>query len=235
MFEGQGPQYSSQEISPSRHVSYGLLAAQENTYHASQGGEKTQREIDNHTLETSTNGIAKIATGPTRFILGKSLVPSGVTDDVFTGVVPAGVAFQSPPHYVAAKYTEPTLLIGDPWSFYQKLWQAHGLGHLAAIVPTEVTIHTNGILYIPLVIENPLDQTIRVNLSVRAPDGWKVRPLAPVSVDPHATYQVRVQADAPSTKLPSWQNFVVSGESENKSMGTVPIRVELSDGWVAPQ
>ena len=235
MFEGQGPQYSSQEISPSRHVSYALLAAQENAHHASQGGERVQREIDNHTLETSKDEIAKITTGPTRFILGKSLVPTGVTDDVLTGVVPACVAFQVPPHYVAVKYTEPTLLIGDPWSFYQKLWQAHGLNHLATIIPTEVTIHTNGILYIPLIIENPLDRTIRVNLSVQAPDGWKVRPLAPVSADPHSRYQVRVRADAPATKLPGWQNFVVSGESESKSLGTVPIRVELSDGWVAPQ
>jgi LmbE family N-acetylglucosaminyl deacetylase len=235
IFEGQGPQYSSQEISPSRHASYGLLAAQENTYHASQGGEKVQQEIDNHTLETSKNGIARIATGPTRFILGKSLVPTGVTDDVLTGVVPAGVPFQGPPHYAAVKYSEPTLLIGDPWGFYQKLWQAHGLAHLATIVPTEVTIHTDGVLYIPLVIENPLDRMIHVNLSVQAPDGWKVKPLEPIAVDPHTRYQVRVQAAAPSTKLPGWQNFIVSGEAENKSLGSVPIRVELSNGWVAPQ
>ena len=234
-FAGRGPQYSSQEMSPSRHVSYASLAAKENTYHASQGGENVQQEIDNHTLETSGNEIAKIANGPTRFILGKSLVPSGVTEDVFTGVVAAGILFQGPPHYVAVKYSQPTLLIGDPWSFYQKLWQAHGMDHLATIVPTEVTVHTDGLLYIPLVIENPLGQAIRVNFSVQAPDGWKVRPLAPVSVDPHAHYQVRVQVDAPSTKLPGWQNFLVSGESDGKSLGTVPIRVELSSGWVAPQ
>ena len=127
------------------------------------------------------------------------------------------------------------MLIGDPWSFYRKLWQAHGLDHLATIVPTEITIHTDGVLYIPLVIENPLDRTIRVNLSVQAPDGWKVKPLAPVAVDPHTGYQVRVLADAPSTKLPGWQNFVVSAESEGKGLGQVPIRVELSSGWVAPQ
>ena len=235
IFEGQGPQYSSQEISPSRHVSYGLLAAQENTYHVSQGGMNVQHEIDNHTLESSHNGIAKIATGPTRLILGKSLVPSGVTDDVFTGVVSEGIPFVRPPGYVALKYSEPTLVIGDPWSFYHKLWQAHGMDHLATIVPTEITIHTDGVLYIPLVIENPADRAIHVNLSVKAPEGWKVRPLASISVDPHTSYLVRVQADAPSTKLPGWQNFTVSGDSGNKSLGTVPIRVELSNGWVAPQ
>jgi hypothetical protein len=119
--------------------------------------------------------------------------------------------------------------------FYQKLWQAHGLDHLKTIVPLEVSIHTDGVLYISLIIENPLDHAIDVNLSVKAPDGWKVRPLAALSVGPHTEYFARVSADAPSTKLPGWQNFTVSGEAGNKSLGTVPIRVELSNGWVAPQ
>jgi LmbE family N-acetylglucosaminyl deacetylase len=234
-FDGKGPRYSSQDISPSRHVTYGLLATQENTYHVTQGGEKVQKEIDKGNLEASPNEIAKIATGPTRLIFGKSLVPSGITDDVFAGVTQESIPYQRPPGYVAVKYSEPTLLIGDPWRFYHNLWQAHGLDHLASILPTEVTIHTNGTLYIPLVIENPHDRVIRVSLSVQAPDGWQVKPVAPVNVDPRSQYYVRVQADAPATKLPGWQSFTVSGEVDNRSIGSVPIRVELSSGWVAPQ
>ncbi len=235
IFEGQGPQYSSKEISPSRHVSYGLLAAKEVSYHVTQGGGEVALALANHTVENSQDELSKIATQPVEFIFGKSLVPSGVTDDVFTGVVPDGIPYQRAPGYVAVKYSEPTLAIGDPWAFYRKLWQTHGLDHLANIVPLEVTIHTNGVLYIPLVIQNPLDRAINVNLSVQSPDGWKVRPLTPFSVGPHTEYYARVQADAPSTKLPGWQNFTVSAASESKSLGTVPIRVELSDGWVAPQ
>jgi hypothetical protein len=172
---------------------------------------------------------------PVKFIFGKSLVPSGVTDAVFTGVVPEGVAFQRAPGYTAAKYSEPTLLIGDPWAFYQRLWQAHGLEHLKTLVPLEISIHTNGVFYIPLIIENPLDHAIDVNLSAQAPAQWKVRPLAPLSVPAHAQYYARVTADAPSTKLPGWQNFTVTAESGGKSLGTISIRVELSNGWVAPQ
>lgn len=234
-FDGKGPSYSSRDISPSRHVSYGFLATQENTYHLSQGGAKVQREIDKGNLETSTSEIAKIATGPTRLIFGKSFVPSGVTDDVFAGVSPENIPFQHAPGYVATKYAEPSLLIGDPWAFYQKLWQAHGLDHLASILPTEVTVHTSGILYIPLVIENPLDRVIQVSLSVRAPEQWRVKPIAAVNVEPHNRYFVRAQVYAPATKVPGWQNFTVSGEFEKKSIGEVPIRVELSNGWVAPQ
>ncbi|MEA2202507.1 MAG: hypothetical protein QOI89_3133, partial [Solirubrobacteraceae bacterium] len=38
IFAGQGPQYSSEEMSPSRHLSYGVLAAKVFTYHLTQGG-----------------------------------------------------------------------------------------------------------------------------------------------------------------------------------------------------
>src|ERR1700734_810217 len=91
---GQGPQYSSQEISPSRHVSYGMLAAEVFTNHASQGGTKVANEIAGNTLASSSDEIAKIATGPVQLIFGKSFVPSAVTDDVFTGLVPDGIPYQ---------------------------------------------------------------------------------------------------------------------------------------------
>ena len=235
IFDGQGPQYSAAEISPSQHVSYGMLAAKENTYHVTQGGGDVQRQIDNHTLQNSKGGIARIATGPVRFIFGKSLVPSGVTDDVFTGVAPGGIPYQRPPGYVAVKYSQPALEIGDPWSFYRKFWQAHGLDHLNNVVPLEISVHTGRSLYIPLVIENPLDRAVDVKLSVQAPDGWKIAPVDSVSVDPHTRYYLRVQAAAPETKLPGWQQFTVSAESGGQKIGAVPIRAELSNGWVAPQ
>jgi LmbE family N-acetylglucosaminyl deacetylase len=235
IFAGRGPQYSSQEISPSRHVSYGTLAAEVFSAHLSQGGEKILADLANNTLNTSSDEIARIATGPVRLILGKSLVPSAVTDDVFAGVKPEGTAFHRPPGYVAAAQTEPTLEIGDPWSYYHKLWQAHGLDHLADIVPAEISIHVDGVLTIPLIIDNPSDRAIEVQLSVKAPDGWKITPVAPASVAPHTQYFLRVQAAAPSTKLPGWQQFTVTADSANKTIGTVPLRVELSTGWVAPQ
>ena len=234
IFAGQGPQYSSQEISPSRHVSYGMLAAQVFTYHLSQGGTKIVNEIADNTL-VSSPGIGKIATGPVQLIFGKSLVPSGVTDDVFTGVVPDGIAYQRAPGFTPARHSEPTLEIGDPWSYYHKLWQAHGLDHLASIVPAEISIHVDGALAIPLVVDNPLDTAIDTTFSVKAPEGWKITPVAPASIAPHSQFYLRVLAAAPATKLPGWQEFMVSAESGHKNIGTVPVRVELSNGWVAPQ
>jgi uncharacterized membrane protein len=163
-------------------------------------------------------------------------VPSGVTDDVFAGVVPGGIPFQRAPGFVAVQHPGPTLEIGDPWSYYHQFWQAHGLDHLASIVPLEVTVKVGGdALVIPLVIDNPLDSTINVTLSVQAPNGWEVRPVPPVAVEAHTRYYLRVQAAAPATKLPGWQQFTVSAQSGNESIGTVPVRVELSTGWVLPQ
>jgi LmbE family N-acetylglucosaminyl deacetylase len=235
IFAGRGPQYSSQEVSPSRHVTYGMLAAEVFSAHLSQGGEKILTDIANNTLNTSSDAIAKLATGPVRLIFGKSLVPSTPTDDVFAGVVPEAVPFQRAPGYVATRYSEPTLEIGDPWSYYHRFWQAHRLDHLADIVPAEISIHVDGVLAIPLVIDNPSDKAVDVNLSVKAPDGWKVNPVPSATVAPHSQYFLRVQAAAPATKLPGWQEFSVSAESAHKSIGTVPLRVELSTGWVAPQ
>jgi LmbE family N-acetylglucosaminyl deacetylase len=232
---GQGPEYSSQEISPSRHVSYGLLAAEAFTYHLSQGGTKVANEIAGKTLGSSSDEIAKITTGPVQLIFGKSFVPSAVTDDVFTGLVPDGIPYQRAPGFTTATHSEPTLEIGDPWSYYHKFWQAHGLDHLGSIVPVEVSVHVGGTLVIPLVVENPLDSAIDTTFSVKAPDGWKVTPVAPATIAPHSQYYLRVLAAAPVTKLPGWQQFAVSAESGHKDIGTIPIRAELSNGWVAPQ
>ncbi len=106
---------------------------------------------------------------------------------------------------------------------------------MANIVPVEVSVHVDGTLVIPLVVQNPLDSAIDATFSAKAPDGWKVTPVAPATIAPHSQYYLRVLASAPATKLAGWQQFTVSAETGNKNIGTVPIRAELSNGWVAPQ
>lgn len=235
IFAGQGPQYSSEEVSPSRHLIYGILAAKAFTYHLTQGGGSIADDIANKSLDQSSGEIAQIVMGPVRLIFGKSVVPSGITDDVFAGVVPGGVSYQRAPGFTVVESSKPALELGDPWRYYHRLWRAHGLDHLATLVPAEISIHVDGALTVPLVIENPLDSTIEVTLSVKAPDGWRVSPVAPASVAPHSRYNLRVQATAPATKLPGWQRFEVAATTGKENIGTVPIRVELSTGWVAPQ
>jgi len=235
IFTGQGPQYLSAEMSPSRHLSYGELAAEAFALHRTQGGDAMRRAIDNHALGSPESTIARMVTGPVRLIFGKSLVPSGVTDDVFAGVVPGGIPFQPPPAPITVEDSSPVLEIGDPWSYYRGFWRAHGLYGLDSIVPVEITVKVGGSLAIPLIVENPTDRAISVSVSVQAPDGWEVKPLAPVPVDPHARYYLRVKATAPSTKSAGWQQFTVSAQEGDRKIGVVRIRAELSTGWVAPQ
>ena len=232
---GQGPHYGSEEVSPSRHASYGLLAAQAFAQHRTQGGAKIAGKIANNTLNDSSDEISQITREPVRLIFGKSLVPSRITDDVFSGVVPEGIAYRRAPGFVAHIYTEPTLEIGDPWSYYHKLWQAHGIDHLASLVPNEISVHVDRVVAIPLVVENPSNAGIDVRLSVKAPAGWLVAPVDAASVAAHSRFYLRVLATAPSTKIPGWQEFSIAAESNGKPIGTVPIRAELSTGWVAPQ
>lgn len=235
IFAGRGPQYSSKEISPSRHVSYGRLAAEAYAHHRTQGGDYLIRAIENNAVDNSTDPHVQLATEDVKFILGKSLVPTGVTDDVFTGVVNDGIPLHTNPGFSPIADAKPTIRIGDPWNFYHEFWLAHGLDHLADIVPTEVTVKVGGTLAIPLIIQNPLDTPLHVDLSVETPSEWKVKPSGTISIDPHSRYVVRVQADAPDRALAGWQNFVVTARSNGHSIGTVPLRAQLSTGWVAPQ
>src|ERR1019366_4319842 len=176
IFAGRGPQYPAKGTSPSRHVTYGMLAAEALAHHRTQGGDHVTRAIENHTLDNSQDSYVQLATMPVQLFFGRSLVPSGVTDDVFAGVVPGGIPFQQPARSPALQDSNPAIKIGDPWNFYQVFLKAHGIGHLANVVTPEITVKVGRVLSIPLIIDNPFDTTIKVDLSVQAPSGWKVTP-----------------------------------------------------------
>ena len=136
--------------------------------------------------------------------------------DVFQGAVAKGIPYQRAVATMPTTPSAPILEIGNPWSYYSKFWQTHGLNHLSGLVPPEISVTPGSDLNIPLVVENPLDKSIVVKFSVQALDGRKIKPVVPVSVGPHTRYYVRVRAVAPLTKLPGWQNLSFSAESENK-------------------
>jgi len=97
-------------------------------------------------------------------------------------------------------------------------------------VPYEISLTRGTYLSIPLVIDNPLDTPIDVILSVRAPEGWKVLPVAPAHVAAHESrYCLRVQAASPAEVRTEWQQFTVTAESQGKTIGTVPLRVQLAE------
>jgi LmbE family N-acetylglucosaminyl deacetylase len=235
IFSGRGPQYSSDEISPSRHLKYGMIAAEAFSQHRTQGGDRVRRAINDGTLERSNDEGAKLVTEPVKLILGRSLVPCATGDDVFTGIQQEGISFQRVSISFPTENPVPRLAIGDPWNYYKNFWHAHGLDHLASVVPPEITVKVGGTLAIPLIIDNPSDKPIEVNFSVKAPDGWQSKPVGPVDVGPRSKYFLRVQAAAPASKVDGWQDFTVSAKSGDQELGSLRVRAELSAGWVAPQ
>lgn len=232
-FAARGPQYAAADVSPKRHISYGQIAAEEFIYHRTQGGGRVEQALLEHGAQGLERPIPLMK--PTQLILGKSLVKSATTDDVFAGIVPQGIAYHRSPGFTPRSETSPVLELGGPWAFYRQFWQAHGIDHLSALVPAELSIQAGGTLSIPLIIENPTEAPVEVTFEEAIPEGWRlITAMSPVSVDPQTKYFLRLQAAAPATKQAGWQQFEVSAESHGKSLGKVSLRVEMA-GWVLPQ
>jgi hypothetical protein len=220
-YAGKGPEYNVTDISPTHHVSYAEMARQSRAEHL------TQFSLAPRPQRGSQQGA--YASRPVRLILGKSLVGGGSTDDVFAGVVPGGIPYQRAPGYIAPRHAEPVMEMGDPWHYYHLFWQAHGLDSLFGLIPYEISLTQGTYLSIPLLVDNPLDTPIDVNISVKAPEGWKVLPAAPahIAAQEHR-YYLRVQAASPAEVRPDWQPFTVTAASGGKTIGTVPLRVQLA-------
>lgn len=100
---GKGPSYSAKDISPSRHVSYARLAAEECAFHLTQDdtGQMASAALKNNDLHYFED--------PVQLIFGKSYVNFRVTGDMFEGVMPDGISYQPPPQFVPRKSSEPAL------------------------------------------------------------------------------------------------------------------------------
>jgi hypothetical protein len=151
---------------------------------------------------------------------------------MFEGVVPDGISYEPPPRFIPGKSSEPVLELGGPWRFYHSFWQAHGIEHLANLVPPEVEVGYSSLLTIPVVVENPTDKPLGVNLSVDLPNAeWKLlKSTASFSVDPRGEYSLYLQAKTPTTKATGWQMITIKAESSGKMIGAIPIRVRLDNG-----
>ncbi len=223
---GKGPSYSAKDISPSRHVSYARLAAEECAFHLTQDdtGQAARAALAKNDLHYFEE--------PVELIFGKSYVKSSITGDMFEGVPFNGIGYERPPGFTPQHRAEPVLELGGPWRFYPRFWQAHGIEHLANLVPPEVEVGYASLLTIPAVIENPTSTSLNVNLSVDLPNSaWTLmnRPAA-FSIEPHGEYSLHLRIKTPATKASGWQRIALKAESGGKSIGEIPIRIRLDNG-----
>jgi LmbE family N-acetylglucosaminyl deacetylase len=223
--DGKGPQYSSQDISPSRGKSYARLATEEMSFHLTQwdSGQIAKKELE--------EGNYRYFAEPARLVFGKTHVPSGVTDEVFKGATPSSVGFAQAPGYRPPEQAGLTAELGGPWAFYRRFWQAHGLETLKDLLQPEVNVSASKQLSLPLLIHNRTSENREASVTLKLPEGWKVdrgagRYPAPANDD----IPVELFLTAPAKANPVWQTITVNIETPGSPSIALPLRVNLSPG-----
>ena len=224
--EGKGPRYLTTEVSLSRGVPYYRLAADEMSFHLTQGdtGQFAQQSIAKQDF--------KYFQEPVRFIYGKSHVNASVTADIFEAVDDNPIAFAPAPGYRSTRRAGVSIELGGPWTFYHDFWKAHGLGSLASLLPSpEVAIGPGERLHVPILIHNATSDARDIQLSADLPAGWTLvwgQSIYPVGRQ--ETYPVETILASPSKANPAWQTVTWKATAGGQPVGAISIRVNLASG-----
>src|SRR5512146_1645263 len=116
-YKGNGPEYPSTGISPSRHISYAKVGE------VAWGSYQTQGDYTPEQLK-------EVMEAPVRFIFGKSLVGGTATGDIFEGISPGAILYHRASGYEPPARAAVSIELGGPWAFYHQLWQAHEIEHV---------------------------------------------------------------------------------------------------------
>jgi len=231
-FKDSGPSYSVTGISKSRHLPYWRVALESFRAHETQEkkyidslGAMSEQELE----KQATDGWGSEQT----FVLGKSLVGGSITGDIFENIsgspaVPAPRTL-SPPEMSKDLSIE----LGGPWSFYRDFRLAHGLERLPKLDVPEIAVAADGVLEIPIWLQNSTNATRDIKLTVAVPNGWTVKngadtySVKPGEDDP-ATIEIAVpQLAASETKSKEISEVLVNAESSGQNVGTIKLRVQL--------
>jgi len=214
-FKGNGPEYPTNDVSPSRKMPYSRVAADAWSHY------KTQNDFTDAQLKEFTEM-------PVRFIFGKSLVGGTVTSDVFEGITPEPIA------YVRARGYEPlpaglTVELGGPWSFYSEFWRAHNIEQVAKLYAPEAQVAPGDTLWVPLLIRNDTASTKEVTLHANLPQGWSQNPESGVyTVAAHDWYAIQLTVTPSAAHKDTWQSLTWDGQSGGQKLAPVTLRVRVA-------
>ena len=227
--DGEGPSYSTTDVSSLKHESYARLAAKELSFYGTQDAKLGQRAIDKDNYQDFEF--------PVRFIFGKSVVGGSATGDILEGTSPDAVPFASVEGYRPARSEGISISIGDPWLFYKQFWRAHNLDHLATLLPVpEVGMGFGGTLHVPLVIDNETADSADVVLTPVLPAGWVDQSRYRRFEIAHGeSYPLLMEVVAPESGKRQWQELSWNAESVGRKVGTITLRVYLGKGSALPQ
>jgi LmbE family N-acetylglucosaminyl deacetylase len=157
--KGHGPTYLASDICRSKHISFADINR------AAWKAYATQIDFNEQTLSFYVNM-------PEYLVLGKSLVPSSVEADVWSGVDAEPLAFTPPPTYHRPRSKGIALELGGPWVFYRQFYSAHGLDSLKNLVPPQSALSYGNQFWLPLLLRNDSLSATDVTLRSSLPSGW---------------------------------------------------------------
>jgi hypothetical protein len=212
---GKGPRYSTEEESPSKHVPYYKIAAEEMTYHLTQG-------------DTGQMAVAAINKGdftyfrqPVLLITGKSLVGGSISGDIFEGVMGKAISYVPSPGYKRVERSGISMDLGGPWAFYREFWTAHGLSQLGGLLPNiGVNVFPGERIQIPVLIRNDSNSDASITVSPNVPPGWtEVSGGGAYLAPAHQSVEFYVKAKTVAGIAHQAQNLVLNAEFPG---GTIP-------------
>jgi len=223
--DGKGPQYNPADVSATRKVPYYRLSADEWSFH------ETQRGVGDVARSAIEKNDFTALKEPDRFVLGKSLVKSTTTGDIFEGVTPGRIAYSPKISYGPQRHEGVSLELGGPWAFYREFWRAQNIAHLGELVTPEVGVAGGQPLNVPLLIVNETDQSKMIKLTTDLPEGWtETARFAEFPVAAHETYPVQLVLTAPTGHANEWHKITWKIETDGRAAGSVELRVHLKSG-----
>jgi LmbE family N-acetylglucosaminyl deacetylase len=234
IIDGTGPTYDTTTISPSRHVSYAQIEAEQQAFYRTQEGSLGVQAI--------TKRNFKDFEFPIHLIFGKSVVGGSVAGDVFEGVSRNPVPFARVRGYVPESQAAISFEIGDPWRFYSLFWKAHNLDRLAGLIPEpELAARYGDKLIIPLMACNNTAEPVELTVTPTLPPGWS--PPGPIEkggftrfpLRPGECYPIQSQIIAPASGIGQWQQLTLSATAGALQAGVVIVHVYLNNSGGLPQ
>jgi LmbE family N-acetylglucosaminyl deacetylase len=234
IFKGKGPDYSVTEISKSSKLPYWRMGLDSFRSHQTQA-----KSFLDKVAQMDEAQIEKMATSDSfwteslHFVLGKSLVGSSVTGDVFEGITPGAIPFARPDISPEPSRPELSVELGGPYSFYAEFRRAHGLSHLPHPEPPEIALQGHTTMAIPLWVRNRTAKTQQISLTATLPAGWTVQSgTGKFTVAAKQVAAARIEIMLPAvpeneTKKPEPQDVTVRADSNGQSIGEIKLRVEI--------
>jgi LmbE family N-acetylglucosaminyl deacetylase len=237
-FEDRGPAYDGKEISPARKSPYIQLAAQSAAaYYTQSPDPRINRQIE--TGENLPEAITKLQQSgylpeSVRLWLGKALVPTTVTADVFDGIRPGAISFQPPKRPPLPVSLNLQVELAGPWGFYREFWRAHQLDSLRFLRP-EIAVQPNDTLTIPLWVRNSNSQAAKLTPALILPPGWKPSgEIQPITIPADGLLTLALHAIAPAQPNDHFAELRISVTSGGTFVYQESVFVKVSP-WVAGQ